>query len=49
VVPIPADSDGVDLLVTRLTPGQAIMIPLTVVDLCGTWPTFIGAGPGAGF
>jgi hypothetical protein len=49
LVPIPANTQGVELLVTRTTPGQPMMIPLTVVDECGAWSTFIGSGAGAGF
>ncbi|HLH22562.1 MAG TPA: carboxypeptidase-like regulatory domain-containing protein [Chloroflexota bacterium] len=25
--------------------GQSATVPLTVVDTCGSWPTFVGAGP----
>jgi hypothetical protein len=33
--------------VRRATPGQATTAPLTVVDSCGEWPTFVGGGPSA--
>jgi parallel beta-helix repeat protein len=33
--------------VRRLTAGQASTVPLTVVDDCGGWPTFVGGGPAA--
>jgi hypothetical protein len=31
----------------RLTPGEAATAQLVVTDGCGTWPTFVGGGPGA--
>jgi hypothetical protein len=31
----------------QATTTQAATIPLTVVDSCGTWPTFVGGGPTA--
>jgi hypothetical protein len=31
----------------RLTPGDAATAQLVVTDGCGTWPTFVGGGPGA--
>jgi hypothetical protein len=43
-VPIPANTQGVTLTVTRTAPGQATTIPLTIVDECGPWPTFVGGG-----
>lgn len=45
----PANTTQITLVVARVTPGQATTIPLTVVDGCGNWPTFVGGGPGAGF
>jgi hypothetical protein len=30
--------------VTRLTPGQATTVPITVVDACGEWKTSSGRG-----
>jgi hypothetical protein len=48
-VPLPADTQGVTLTVSRITPGQPTTIPLTIVDECGPWPTFVGGGNGAGF
>ncbi len=27
------------------TAGQAVTVPLTVLDSCGEWPTFVGRGP----
>jgi hypothetical protein len=38
---------GTTLTVERLTPGQATTVPLTMVDACGEWPTFVGGGPTA--
>ena len=46
-VTVPAGSSGVDVTVERATPGQAITVPLTVMDGCGEWQTFVGGGPGA--
>jgi hypothetical protein len=45
---VPAGSTAIDLTVERVTPGQAITVPFTVVDGCGEWQTFVGGGPGAG-
>ena len=45
----PANASAVDFSVERVTPGQATTVPLTVVDGCGEWPTFVGGGTGAGF
>jgi lysophospholipase L1-like esterase len=33
--------------VTRVRPGQAVHVPLVVVDQCGEWQTFVGGGPNA--
>jgi hypothetical protein len=33
--------------IRRATAGRATTVPLTVVDGCGTWPTFLGGGPTA--
>ena len=30
--------------VTRLTAGQPVTVNLVVVDVCGDWPTVVGAG-----
>jgi hypothetical protein len=48
-VPAPHNARGIDFVVERVTPGQAAMVPFTVVDDCGAWPTFVGGGTGAGF
>jgi len=34
-------------VVTRGASGQATMVPFTVRDACGDWPTFVGGGPNA--
>lgn len=44
---LPSGTTSVTLRVRRLTPGQAVMVPLVVTDECGAWPTFVGGGPGA--
>jgi hypothetical protein len=31
--------------VRRATAGQAMTVPVTIVDACGDWPTFVGRGP----
>lgn len=38
---------SVSFTVRRVTGGQASTVELTVVDSCGTWPTFVGGGPSA--
>jgi hypothetical protein len=35
--------------VQRVAPGQVTTVPLTAVDRCGFWPTFVGGGAGTGF
>jgi hypothetical protein len=47
-VSLPANTSAVDLIVERVTAGQSSMVPLTVVDGCGPWNTFVGAGTGGG-
>jgi hypothetical protein len=34
-------------IVRRLTAGNATTVPLSVVDRCGAWPTFVGGGANA--
>jgi hypothetical protein len=46
-VALPNRPAGIQLTVHRLTPGQAATVQLAVTDGCGTWPTFVGGGPGA--
>jgi hypothetical protein len=43
----PAGTTAIVLRVRRLTPGQAVIVPLVVTDDCGAWPTFVGGGPSA--
>jgi hypothetical protein len=33
--------------VRRTNAGVASTVPLTVTDVCGAWPTFVGGGPSA--
>ena len=35
--------------VRRQTAGQSVTVPIVVVDLCGSWQTFVGGGPAARF
>jgi hypothetical protein len=35
--------------VGRATPGIPTTIPFEAVDLCGSWPSLVGGGTGAGF
>ncbi|MCC6179771.1 MAG: YncE family protein [Chloroflexi bacterium] len=35
--------------IQRATPGQPTLAPFTVVDDCGSWPSFAGGGVNAGF
>ncbi|MCC6180120.1 MAG: carboxypeptidase regulatory-like domain-containing protein [Chloroflexi bacterium] len=44
---VPAGRTQVTFTVTRATAGQPMQVPLIVVDGCGEWPTFVGAGPSA--
>lgn len=46
---VPANATTAELTVERLAPGQPTTVPLTVVDSCGAWKTFVGGGTGAGF
>jgi hypothetical protein len=39
-------SSQLSFTVRRQSPGAAT-VPLTVTDDCGSWPTFVGGGPGA--
>jgi chitinase len=48
-VTLPAGATSADLVVRRATAGQPTTVPLTVVDGCGDWQTFVGGGTGAGF
>jgi YVTN family beta-propeller protein/VCBS repeat-containing protein len=46
---VPPGSNAIDFAVERATRGQATTVPLTIVDGCGEWPTFVGGGTDAGF
>jgi YVTN family beta-propeller protein len=46
---VPAATDRVTFTVQRLSAGPATTVPLTVTDLCGSWPTLVGGGATAGF
>ncbi|MCC7367816.1 MAG: hypothetical protein IT306_05310 [Chloroflexi bacterium] len=48
-VSLPPGAAAVDFTVERVTPGQATIVPFTVVDGCGSWSTFVGGGASAGF
>jgi hypothetical protein len=44
-VTLPPGTQQTTFTVRRATAGQAMTVPLTVVDGCGDWPTFVGRGP----
>jgi hypothetical protein len=46
-VDLPATPAQATLTVRRATAGQPTTVPITLVDDCGPWPTFVGGGPGA--
>jgi uncharacterized repeat protein (TIGR01451 family) len=46
-VPVPAGASQTSFIVRRLSSNGAATVSLTVVDLCGTYPTFVGGGPSA--
>jgi hypothetical protein len=46
---LPAGATQLQFDVFRATPGQTVTVRLVVTDICGTWPTFVGAGPIVGF
>ncbi|MFN8636904.1 MAG: PQQ-dependent sugar dehydrogenase [Chloroflexota bacterium] len=45
---LPANTTQTSFVVKRTAPG-ALMTRFTVTDNCGDWPTFVGAGPSAGW
>jgi hypothetical protein len=47
VVGLPPNTGQVTVTVQRATAGRAMTAHLTVVDGCGAWPTFVGAGTAA--
>ena len=46
-VDLPPNTQQMTFHLKRVAPGAAATIPLTVVDSCGGWPTFVGGGPAA--
>jgi VCBS repeat-containing protein len=44
---LPAATYAADFTVQRITPGQSTTVPFTIVDICGSWPSFVGGGTGA--
>ena len=46
-VALPPNARSVTLAVRRSQPGQGVTVPLTIVDACGPWDTFVGGGPTA--
>lgn len=42
---LPDDTRETTFTVRRAVAGQAVTVPLTVLDDCGEWPTFVGRGP----
>lgn len=44
---IGAGATSYTFTVRRVTSGQGVQVPFTVVDACGSWPTFAGGGPTA--
>ena len=37
----------IDLQIRRVAVGQGATVQLTIVDACGSWPTFVGGGASA--
>jgi hypothetical protein len=46
-VPLSGGPQQTTFMVRRATPGVAMTVPMKVVDDCGSWDTFVGAGPNA--
>jgi hypothetical protein len=46
-VSLPPGTSVAQFTLVRGTPGAASTLPFTVVDSCGSWPTFVGGGPSA--
>jgi hypothetical protein len=44
-VSLPAGTQQTTFLVRQATPNGSATVPLEVVDVCGAWSTFVGAGP----
>jgi hypothetical protein len=49
VITFPSPVTSATLVVRRVRPGEATTVPLTIVDGCGEWKTFVGGGAAAGF
>jgi hypothetical protein len=45
--PMPPGTTSFTFVVHHATPGQATTVPVTVVDTCGSWQTFVGGGASA--
>jgi len=45
---LPGGTTQVQFDVFRVTPGAPATVRCTVNDVCGPWPTFVGAGSGVG-
>ena len=50
-IALPASTTSLTLLVDRRAPAQnpnaASTVAFVVTDACGSWPSFVGGGPGA--
>ncbi|HZR98409.1 MAG TPA: M12 family metallo-peptidase [Chloroflexota bacterium] len=46
-ITLPPATTSLTFQVHHLVNGQATTVPLTVVDTCGSWPTFVGGGASA--
>jgi plastocyanin len=46
-VTLPGQPASIGLVVRRVTPGQPVSVEMNLTDGCGTWPSFVGAGPTA--
>jgi hypothetical protein len=46
-VTLPPNTQHTTFTVRQAAAGQAATVPLTVVDACGAWPTFVGGGAAA--
>jgi hypothetical protein len=44
---LPGGTSAVQLRITRVDASRSVMLPLNIVDGCGSWATFVGGGPGA--
>ena len=49
VVMLAPNTFAVDFTVKREKAGEPTTVPVTIVDGCGEWPTFVGGGTGAAF